>query len=1197
MKKIKAFNLQYILQGSFVGLITLVGVAFGNEVDPNAIYPQVNAFGVPVGDSITVEFSGPINPSDFLDPEQFRISGSLTGTYPLDSTDVTFPGNNKVVFRNKFYPFKAGEKITIELNPGIVDSSTSWSFIADAGRGTAEFDPWPNTPSWSAGELGVSELKGLMFGDVDGDQWPDMLILTDSGVKVLKNLHDITGSPIFDPSINWNINDPVSPEAAILVDLDLDGDLDLCFTDKKEETDYYYLNWYENDISAGMGFTNHQSILLIDKSGLREIQAWNFYQDNGLPDIVVLDEEQWQLLFFENNGSLTLRDIIQLNEPDATSIQVGQWSASDIMQPEIVIAYYQSDHESWCNLGLVGQPTLNGCMDLSYNSLSQPSKLRVAPIYRESASYPPGREAEAADFAIYNSYNEESPSHASSMERGTGIGLDQATSLYDTLYVYRNEVGNPFGSGTWEKMAVGIKRILSLAVADFDSGSHYPDNMGFAVGGPDKFKVIEDLGHEFTYNFSPGSVTEIATADLDRRGSTDLGMIVMHEINNGPTDQDRVYLFRNRCTTDPDLEPWCPLPDTVFSFPQPIDACTGCDSMLVPLTPRYDFPIIINAIGIDSPFVITNLPTFPDTLYLADTLWLEIRLCPGPGLTANTVEGYLTVETTEGTCETTVRADIRHPQVTVQPDPIILSAVAGCSDSAQFSITSDLRAIVEGIMVSSPFQLADCPFPDTLEAGIPKTCTIRFNAEGCGTWNDNLQIFLCGGDTVEAQVTGTTSGPRVFQNTSPIEIGPIPEGTSASASLCAKNNNNCDQAFTLSLSNTNYFHFDPSPPDTIVLPPGDSLCLDVVFTPPSSACSAAFDSVTTVKANFFYSPYCPPDSLRIIGHIGCSELAFCDGVSEITSYDFGPVRPGEWVEKWFSVVDPGMFDTDITNRYGLGSPFSVTQFPSLPYSLTAGSECADNDTTADDGDPSDRILEIRFTAPQAAGIYQDTLFLESNATGSPHRLILSGESRLPNLVVDLERATSEPVKAKKPMAFNLTVSCFDMDYPDSFDVRVDVPGIYADTCAFQSMRVVDPPQRWDCDNLIVFPSAGNYIATATIFNVSNENTAGDTDTLNIMVGGDLYVWPNPFTPNGDGKNDEIYFDISEIQVSSPEVRIFSMANRLVRTLVRIEEVQGLDVLRWDGKDNHGHDLKPGIYLWVFDDATAGHHRGTIALAR
>jgi len=99
-------------------------------------------------------------------------------------------------------------------------------------------------------------------------------------------------------------------------------------------------------------------------------------------------------------------------------------------------------------------------------------------------------------------------------------------------------------------------------------------------------------------------------------------------------------------------------------------------------------------------------------------------------------------------------------------------------------------------------------------------------------------------------------------------------------------------------------------------------------------------------------------------------------------------------------------------------------------------------------------------------------------------------------------------------------------------------------------------------------------------------------TINLQQG-KITVSPNPFTPNKDGFNDAVDFDFSELaDRSSPVVKIFSFNGRLVRTL---SESSG-SRLDWDGTDENGERLLPGVYLYVIELGGERVTRGSVTLA-
>ena len=98
--------------------------------------------------------------------------------------------------------------------------------------------------------------------------------------------------------------------------------------------------------------------------------------------------------------------------------------------------------------------------------------------------------------------------------------------------------------------------------------------------------------------------------------------------------------------------------------------------------------------------------------------------------------------------------------------------------------------------------------------------------------------------------------------------------------------------------------------------------------------------------------------------------------------------------------------------------------------------------------------------------------------------------------------------------------------------------------------------------------------------------AGNTTTLVGSVGRnellyDVEVQPRVFSPNGDGINDDVAFEFTVVRVgdSSPaEVTVYDLSGRKVRQLVESRAVStGPRSLRWDGRDDAGQVVVPGVY--------------------
>jgi len=91
--------------------------------------------------------------------------------------------------------------------------------------------------------------------------------------------------------------------------------------------------------------------------------------------------------------------------------------------------------------------------------------------------------------------------------------------------------------------------------------------------------------------------------------------------------------------------------------------------------------------------------------------------------------------------------------------------------------------------------------------------------------------------------------------------------------------------------------------------------------------------------------------------------------------------------------------------------------------------------------------------------------------------------------------------------------------------------------------------------------------------------------------------PNPFTPDGDTYNDEIYFTYPGIGESEGVIKIFNLRNIPVRTIEVPAGAGAKQSAKWDGRDNAGEPLLQGIYLYIIKSQGRIICKGTITLVR
>ena len=128
--------------------------------------------------------------------------------------------------------------------------------------------------------------------------------------------------------------------------------------------------------------------------------------------------------------------------------------------------------------------------------------------------------------------------------------------------------------------------------------------------------------------------------------------------------------------------------------------------------------------------------------------------------------------------------------------------------------------------------------------------------------------------------------------------------------------------------------------------------------------------------------------------------------------------------------------------------------------------------------------------------------------------------------------------------------------------------------------------------------AGFYVDTLRI-----HSSDPDASVFNLILMGNgvlptqeeilVSVFPNPFTPNGDGFNDYVEFSFSQSGNRPPVIQIFNLRGKMIHELDGYTDHE----YRWYGTDSQGHDVEPGVYIFVL--TLENHHtsNGTITLIR
>ncbi|MBT5055540.1 MAG: hypothetical protein HOM68_03270 [Gemmatimonadetes bacterium] len=118
------------------------------------------------------------------------------------------------------------------------------------------------------------------------------------------------------------------------------------------------------------------------------------------------------------------------------------------------------------------------------------------------------------------------------------------------------------------------------------------------------------------------------------------------------------------------------------------------------------------------------------------------------------------------------------------------------------------------------------------------------------------------------------------------------------------------------------------------------------------------------------------------------------------------------------------------------------------------------------------------------------------------------------------------------------------------------------------------PQRVEGDDVVDFGATDQLSDRNSLVVLADVSSQGDE------VVGNFDVAPNPFTPNGDGINDEmmVLFDLQRLLAPrSVRVEIFDLTGRRLHHAER-QLASGGYSQPWDGRDDGGILVPPGLYI-------------------
>jgi hypothetical protein len=275
-------------------------------------------------------------------------------------------------------------------------------------------------------------------------------------------------------------------------------------------------------------------------------------------------------------------------------------------------------------------------------------------------------------------------------------------------------------------------------------------------------------------------------------------------------------------------------------------------------------------------------------------------------------------------------------QNTGSGDLDILGAQLSPGSSAAFSLspTSPTHATLRP-GDTALYDVKVSPSASASNAG-PLTATLQLDTDDT-TPNSS-------GQPTNSQLTATTSVPAsatvglpALTVTGSLNFGTVPRGASATREVIVQNTGTADLHVTnVAFSGDPAYSQSPPAPATGTLAPGDSLTVQVTFSPSSASTTAG--PVTGTLSITTDAPSVGSASVPATGTVGLPRAALSPG-----ALDFGVVCPGQSVDKELTVTNTGTAPLTISAvDIGAGSStgLSVLPIPGLPQTLPIGGHLA-----------------------------------------------------------------------------------------------------------------------------------------------------------------------------------------------------------------------------------------------------------------
>ncbi len=549
----------------------------------------------------------------------------------------------------------------------------------------------------------------------------------------------------------------------------------------------------------------------------------------------------------------------------------------------------------------------------------------------------------------------------------------------------------------------------------------------------------------------------------------------------------------------------------------------------------------------------------------------------------------------------------RPPPIEVEPEPPTPldcgTVCLGESSTRDVRITSTTDRPVDVTVQAVPSGVF---VPDanafTIQPGETRTVTVTFSPTDPLEYAADLEITaeeqttLCGEPATELYETavpliGTGGATDLTANPTTLTFEELVVGESST------------QSFTVTNSGTIEATVDN------IVPPND---------PPFAVSPTSVVSIASESSETFQVTFAPDqagnfqDEVRIELSDTCGETETIvvtlegEAVPPLPDLDVPALSPNSAIEDVLTGAQRS-FEADVRNRFFDVSTSFVTRFElPRPDGTTQAAGATTLGTLAADQQQTVQSDAVTFNAPGeytlCAIADADAQVEESDEANNTNCLTIPVRTPQPDLVAEelvlaeSEEGTLDDVLISQTRRFECRFANRGDVGASVFTVAVFRGDESITSRLFGPLAVGSSATLTEAD--VTFPETGTaqvrcVVDTGEEIAELSEDNNEITQSVAVDTREVLTVRPNPFTPNDDGFNDRVQFEVAEFGLNQPTLKVFSFEGRLIRT---VDTVVGGN-LEWDGRDDGDQAQPPGVYLYLVEEGGQTAASGHVTLAR